>query len=162
MTVRRDQASISIVLPVTGTSSIINYFKRPLEKSANVDITEEPLTSVPWVEIEDKEAENTNDHISPIFQRNKVKTTIESTKELISKKKAPDEWTKSTSSIYCKWETKYSWAYFIHTKNGWFCKTCEEYSNSGDRHWKTVPCKHNEHPSQFFFDHENSSKLLNY
>ena len=49
----RDQTSTSTVLPVTGTSSIINYFKRPAEKRANVDITEEPLTSVLRVEIED-------------------------------------------------------------------------------------------------------------
>ena len=29
------------------------------------------------------------------------------------------------------------------------------------KHWKTLPRKHDEHPSQFFFDHENSSKHLN-
>ena len=45
----------------------VNYFKRPAEKSANVDITEEPLTSAPRVEIEDGEDENTNDNIVPIF-----------------------------------------------------------------------------------------------
>ena len=39
LTARRDQASTSTDLPVTGTSSIINYFKRPAEKSANADIT---------------------------------------------------------------------------------------------------------------------------
>ena len=115
---------------VTGKSSIINYFKRPAAKSANVDITEEPLTSVPRVEIEEEEDENMNDNIAPIFQRNKVKTTIESTKVLIFEKKAPDGCTKGNSSIYCKWETKYPWAYFNHSKNGWFCKTCEEYSNT--------------------------------
>ena len=156
----RDQASTSIVLSVTGTSSVINYFKRPAEKSANVEITEEPLTSVPQVEIDDEEVENTN-NIAPIFQRNKVKTTIESTKELISEKKAPDGRPKSTSSIYYKQETKYPWAYFNHSKNKWYCKTCKEHSKSGDPHWKALLCKHNEHPSQFFFDHENSSKHLN-
>ena len=133
----QDQASTSTVLPVTRTSSIINYFKRPVDKSANVHITEEPRTSVPRVEIEDEEDENTNDNVAPIFQRNKVKTTIETTKELISKKKAPEGRTKSTSSICCKWETKYPWAYFNHSKNGWFCKTCEEYSSTGDAHRKT-------------------------
>ena len=69
LTAGQDQASTSIVLPVTGTSSIINYFQRPVEKSANVDIKEEPLTSVPRIEIEDEEDENTNDNIAPIFQR---------------------------------------------------------------------------------------------
>ena len=83
LTAGRDQASTPTVLPVTGTSSIINYFKRPAEKSANVNITEEPLTSVPQVEIEDEEDENMNDNTAPVFRRNKVKTTIESTKELI-------------------------------------------------------------------------------
>ena len=135
--------------------------KRPAEKSANVDITEEPLPSVPRVEIEDEEDENTNDNVAPIFHRNKVKNTTESTKELISEKKAPDGCTKSTSSIYCKWETKYSWAYFNHSKNGWFCKTCKEYSNTGDAYWKTLPRKHDENLNQFFFDHKNSLKHLN-
>ena len=102
-----------------------------------------------------------NDNIAPIFQVNGVKTTIESTKELVSEKKALDRCMKSTSSIYCKWETKYPWAYFNRSKNGWFCKTDDEYSNTGDAHWKTFPDKHNEHQSKFFFDHENSSKHLN-
>ena len=108
LTAGRDQASTSTVLPATATSSIINYVNRPAGKSVNVDITEELLTSVSRVEIEDEEDENTNDNIAPIFQRNKEKTTIESTKELISEKKAPGGRTKSTSSVYCKWETKYS------------------------------------------------------
>ena len=69
-TAGRDQASTSTVLPGTGTFSIINYFSRPAEKSANVDITEKPLNSVPRVEIEDEEDENMNDNIAPIFQRN--------------------------------------------------------------------------------------------
>ena len=59
-----------------------------------------------------------NDNVAPIFQRNKVKTTIESTKELISKKKALDGCRKSTSSIYCKWETKYPWASTILKTDG--------------------------------------------
>ena len=88
LTAGQDQASTYAVLPATGTSLIINYFKRPAEKSANVGITEEPFTSVPQVEIEDEEDENINDNIAPIFQRNKVMTTIESTKELISEKRA--------------------------------------------------------------------------
>ena len=161
MTARGDQASTSTVLPATETFSIIKYFKRPAEKSANVHITEELHTSVPQVEIEDEEDGNTNDNIAPIFLRNKVKTTKESTKELTFEKKAPDRRTKSTSSIYCKWETRYPWAYFNHSKNRCFCKMCEEYSNTGDAHWKNLPRKHDEHLSQFFFGHENSSKYLN-
>ena len=102
MTAGCDQASTSTVLPVTRKSSITNYFKKPAEKSTNVNITEEPLTSVPLVEIEDEEDENMNDKIAPIFQINKLKTATEPTKILISKKKAPDKQTKSTSSIYCK------------------------------------------------------------
>ena len=98
MTAGCDQASTSTALPVTRKSSITNYFKKPAEKSTNVNITEEPLTSVPLVEIEDEEDENMNDKIAPIFQINKLKTTTESTKVLISTKKAPDKQTKSTSS----------------------------------------------------------------
>ena len=52
LTAGRDKASTSTLLSVTGTSSIINYFKRPAEKSANADITEGPLTSAPRVGIE--------------------------------------------------------------------------------------------------------------
>ena len=40
LTAGRDEASTSFVFPVTGMSSIINYFKIPAEKSANVDISE--------------------------------------------------------------------------------------------------------------------------
>ena len=40
LTAGRDEASTSFVFPVTGMSSIINYFKIPAEKSANIDITE--------------------------------------------------------------------------------------------------------------------------
>ena len=38
-------------------------------------------------EIEDEKDENMNDNVAPIFQNNKVKTTTESTKILISEKK---------------------------------------------------------------------------
>ena len=38
---------------------------------------------------------------------------------------------------------------------------CAEHSNTDDAHWKTLPRKHDEHPSQPFFDHENSLKHLN-
>ena len=32
-------------------------------------------------------------------------------------------------------------------KVGWFCKTCKEYSDTGDQYWKTLPRKHYQHPS---------------
>ena len=66
-TAGRDQASTSTALPVTGKFSIINYFSRLAEKSANFDLTKEPLNSVPRVEIEDEEDENMNDDIAPFF-----------------------------------------------------------------------------------------------
>ena len=69
-TAGRDQASTSTALPVTGKFSIINNFSRLAEKSANFDLTKEPLNSVPRVEIEDEEDENMNDDIAPFFQRN--------------------------------------------------------------------------------------------
>ena len=43
-------------------------------------------------------------------------------------------------------------------KGGWFCKTCEEYSDSHDIYWKTFPRKHDEHPGMFFNEHVNSDK----
>ena len=55
---------------------------------------------------------------------------------------------------------RYEWAYFNNSKNGWFCKICEQSSNFGDAYWKTLPHKHDEHPSQFFHDHDNSPKHL--
>ena len=37
---------------------------------------------------------------------------------------------------------------------------CEEYSNSGDAYWKTLPRKHDDHPSHIFYDHDTSTKHL--
>ena len=159
LTVGCDQASTSTVLPVTRKSSITNYLKNPAEKSTNVNITEEPLTGVPWVEIEDED-ENMNDKIAPIFQINKLKTATESTKILISKKKAPDKQTKSTSSIYCKWETKSLGLTLTILKTDSSAKGAKS-NQTLYAHWRTLPQKHDDHPSQYFFDHENSSKHLN-
>ena len=41
---------------------------------------------------------------------------------------------------------------------GWFCKTCEGYSDSLDEYWKTLPRKHDEHPGMFFNEHANTDK----
>ena len=83
-----------------------------------------------------------------------MKATIKSTKELISKKKPQTD-------IQLVLNLKYPWTYFIHSKKGWFCKTCKECSNNGDAHWKILSCKYDEHPSTFFFDQVNYSKHLN-
>ena len=58
-----------------------------------------------------------------------------------------------------KWEKAFPWAYYSASKEGWFCKTCEEFSDCGDEFWKTLPRKHDEHPGVFFHDHENCNKL---
>ena len=50
------------------------------------------------------------------------------------------------------------WSYYSCLKGGWFCKTCEDYSDSHDEYWKTLPPKHDEHPSMFFNEHANSDK----
>ena len=50
------------------------------------------------------------------------------------------------------------WLYYSCLKGGWFCKTCEEYSDSHDEYWKTLPRKHDEHPGMFFNEHANSDK----
>ena len=57
-----------------------------------------------------------------------------------------------------KWEKKYTWLNYSCLKGGWFCKTCEEYSDSHDIYWKTFPRKHDEHPGTFFNEHVNSEK----
>ena len=57
-----------------------------------------------------------------------------------------------------KWELKYAWAYYSSAKGGWLCKTCEEYSDSHDEHWKTIPRKHDQHPGLFFREHLSCQK----
>ena len=57
-----------------------------------------------------------------------------------------------------KWEKKYMCLYYSCLKGGWFCKTCEEYSDSHDEYWKILPCKHDKHPGMFFNEHANSDK----
>ena len=57
-----------------------------------------------------------------------------------------------------KWEKKYTWSYYSCLNGGWFCKTCEGYSDSPDEYWKTLPRKHDEHPGMFFNEHVNSDK----
>ena len=57
-----------------------------------------------------------------------------------------------------KWEKKYTWSYYSCLKGGCFCKTCEEYSDSHDEYWKTLPREHDEHPGMFFNEQANSDK----
>ena len=111
-------------------------------------------------EIEDEKDENMNDNVAPIFQNNKVKTTTESTKILISEKK-PRTDVRKYFIYLLQMRNQIPLDLLQPFKNGCFCKTCEEYSNTVDAHWKTLPRKHDEYPSQFFSDHENSSKRLN-
>ena len=54
-------------------------------------------------------------------------------------------------SFTIKWEKRFTWAYYSSYHAGWFCRTCQEYSNSHDQYWKTVPRTHNQHPGVFFF-----------
>ena len=63
-------------------------------------------------------------------------------------------------SFTSKWEKQFLWAYYSSNKVGWFCKTCEEYSDTGDQYWKTLPRKHDEHPYLFFTEHVKSSKHI--
>ena len=59
-----------------------------------------------------------------------------------------------------KWEKKYTWSWSCYSclEGGWFCKTCEEYSDPHDEYWKTLPRKHDEHLGMFFNEHANSDK----
>ena len=65
---------------------------------------------------------------------------------------------KNILSFTEKWEKLYTWSYYSSTKGGWFCKTCEEYSDSHDGYWKTLPRKHDQHPGIFFTEHLHSEK----
>ena len=57
-----------------------------------------------------------------------------------------------------KWEKCFTWAYYSFYHVSWFCRTCQEYSNSHDQYWKTVPRTHDQHPGVFFSEHENCQK----
>lgn len=48
--------------------------------------------------------------------------------------------------------------YFSNVKNGWLCKTCEEYSDTGDEYWKSKACVHDKHPNKMFQLHLNNEK----
>ena len=61
-------------------------------------------------------------------------------------------------SFTIKWEKRFTWGYYSSYHAGWFCRTCQEYSNSHDQYWKTVPRTHNQHPGVFFSEHENCQK----
>ena len=60
--------------------------------------------------------------------------------------------------MYAKWEHLHSWAYFSNSKNGWLCKICEEYSDTGDDYWKNKVRAHDEHPNKMFQLHLNGEK----
>ena len=107
--------------------------------------------------------EDTSDTLAPIFRKQvstKTKPQEPDVATAVRENTQIDGRTKRSHSSYCEWELKYTWAYFNNLKDGWFCKTCEEYSNSGDAYWKTLPRKHNDHPSRFFHDHDTSPKHL--
>ena len=54
----------------------------------------------------------------------------------------------------------FTWTYSSYHA-GWFCRTCQEYSDSHDQYWKTVLRTHNQHPRVFFSEHKNCQKHLN-
>ena len=49
-------------------------------------------------------------------------------------------------------------SYYSAAEEGWFCKTCQEYSHNGYENWKTFPRKYDTHLGVFFREHENSKK----
>ena len=63
-------------------------------------------------------------------------------------------------SLTIKWDKCFTGAYYSSYHPGWFCRTCQEYSNSHDQYWKTVPRTHNQHPGVFFSEHENCQKHI--
>lgn len=156
-------------VPQPSTSSnnpISNYFKRPHnENKDNQKDHDEPPTAIQRVEIPDfcieKETASTTNILAPIFRTKTTKDTPAKSSEHTPNppQVIPDGRANSTSK-YSTWENKYEWAYFSNLRNGWFCKTCEQYSTTEDAYWKTLPRKHDEHPSAFFNEHNNSLKHL--
>ena len=63
-------------------------------------------------------------------------------------------------SHYTKWEQKFQWAYYSLLKEGWLCKTCEEFCDSGDQYWKTKDVKHEEHPKEMLSRHQEIAKHI--
>ena len=57
-----------------------------------------------------------------------------------------------------KWEKHFTSAYYSSYHAGWFSRTCQEYSNSHDQYWKTVPRTHDQHLGVFFSEHKNCQK----
>ena len=60
--------------------------------------------------------------------------------------------------MYSKWEQLHSWAYFSSSKNGWLCKICEEYSETGDEFWKSKARAHDDHSGKMFQLHLHGEK----
>ena len=56
-------------------------------------------------------------------------------------------------SFIIKWEKRFTRVYYSSYHTGWFCRTCQKYSDSHDRYWQT-----DLHPGVFFSEHENYQK----
>ena len=63
-----------------------------------------------------------------------------------------------TFGIYSKWDQLHPWSYFSNINNGWLCKICKEYSETGGHFWKRKARAHDEHPNKMFQQQLNSDK----
>ena len=63
--------------------------------------------------------------------------------------------------MIAKWETRYEWVWYSHSKRGWLCKICAEYADTGDAYWKTEATRHADHPKRLFEAHLKCSKHSN-
>ena len=117
------------------------------ECSANTirteDVLNAPTSPTPEIESE-KVSDSENEGELP----NKTASTLKPTDRQDGRKLA----------FTLQWEKAYPWAYYNSIKGGWFCKICEEYSQTGDKFWKTVPKKHDAHPGKAFKEHSGSKK----
>ena len=55
-------------------------------------------------------------------------------------------------------EKCFMWPHYSSYHAGWFCRTCQQNSNSNDQYWKTVSRTHNQHLGGFFSEHKNCQK----
>ena len=61
-------------------------------------------------------------------------------------------------SFTIKWGKSFTWACYSFYHAVCFCRTCQEYSDSHDNYWKTVPKTHDQHPGVIFSEQENCKK----
>ena len=126
---------------IVGTRTAI-HLEEPTSEFSTILLSVLPIPMVESdTEMNDNDAENTD-----------LIETINSEKKFKGRTNPP--------AFTLKWEKAYPWAYYNTRKSGWFCKTYEEYSNTGDHFWKTIPKRHDAHPGISFRSTNNPKNTV--